>query len=66
MRQWTLDGAKARLRELAKLAYEQEPQEAALRGAPAVVMLSRTALDQLTAPHRCCRCRPLKIWATGP
>lgn len=51
MRQWALQDAKARLSELVRLASEHEPQAITLRGAPAVVVLSREDYERLTRPR---------------
>ncbi|MBU2803634.1 type II toxin-antitoxin system prevent-host-death family antitoxin [Acidithiobacillus ferrooxidans] len=41
MREWALQDAKARLSEVVRLAMKHAPQEITVRGAPAVVVLSK-------------------------
>ncbi len=48
MRVWALQDAKAQLSEVVRRAMEHEPQEIALSGESAVVVLSRKDYDRLT------------------
>ncbi len=48
MREWALQDAKARLSEVVRLAMKHTPQEITVRGAPAVVVLSKQDYDRLT------------------
>jgi len=47
MREWSLQDAKAKFSEVVRLAMEKEPQEITLRGAPAVVVLSKKDYEAL-------------------
>lgn len=50
MKNWQLQEAKARLSEVVKNALTEGPQRITLRGAPAVVVVSRQEYERLTAP----------------
>lgn len=51
MRQWQLQGAKARFSEVVRLALEEGAQEITVHGEPQVVILSRREYDRLKKPQ---------------
>ncbi len=50
MRQWQLQGAKAKFSDVVRLALEEGAQEITVHGEPQVVVLSRRDFDRLQKP----------------